>query len=102
MDVGAPERLYGDQLQIGPFCGTSHEQIPRRCGVTQKAFFGWASRQAAVWKRGRAALYDHGYAVLPAVDAMTNLNADAYRHGVENVFPLISEIATPLMCWPYW
>jgi len=47
-----------------------------------------------VWKRRRAALYDHGYTVLPVVDAMTDLDADEHRHGVENVFPLISETAT--------
>lgn len=47
-------------------------------------------------KRRRAALDDHGYTVLPLVDAMTDLNADAHRHGVENVFPLISETATTI------
>ncbi len=49
-----------------------------------------------MWKRRRAALYDHGYTVLPVVDAMTDLDADEHRHGVENVFPLISEIATTI------
>ena len=34
--------------------------------------------------------------VLPVVDAMTGLNGDAHRHGVENVFPLISETATTI------
>jgi hypothetical protein len=86
---------YGDQLEIGAFCGTSQEQIPRRRGVTQKPSWLGIST-AAVWKRRRAALYDHGYTVLPVVDAMTDLNADAHRLGVENVFPLISETATTI------
>jgi nicotinamidase-related amidase len=38
--------------------------------------------------------YDHGYDVALVVDAMTYMNADAYRHIVEKIFPRLGETDT--------
>jgi nicotinamidase-related amidase len=60
--------------------------------VTQ-VFLAGISTSSGVEATARNA-YDHGYNVVPVVDAMTDLSADAHRHSVEKVFPRISEIVT--------
>jgi hypothetical protein len=37
---------------------------------------------------------DHGYNVAPILNAMTDLVADANRHGVATIFPSLGETAT--------
>jgi hypothetical protein len=48
-----------------------------------------------VWKRRRTALYDHGYTVLPVVDAMTDVNANA--HGQVGFIPRVARQAIQSM-----
>jgi nicotinamidase-related amidase len=78
--------------QIGAFYGTALEQILRRRGVTQVVLAG-VSTSSGVEATARNA-YDHGYNVTLAVDAMTDLTADAHRHSVETIFPKLGETAT--------
>ncbi|MEV4165770.1 isochorismatase family protein [Nonomuraea dietziae] len=40
------------------------------------------------------AAYEHGYNVTLVTDAMTHLNAQAHRHSIERIFPLLGESAT--------
>jgi nicotinamidase-related amidase len=80
------------KMQIGAFYGTALEQILRRRGVTQ-VFFAGISTSAGVEASARNA-YDRGYNVVLVIDAMTDRDADAHRHSVENVFPRIGETVT--------
>lgn len=80
------------KMQIGAFYGTALEQILRRRGVTQ-VFLAGISTSAGVEATARNA-YDHGYNVVLVVDAMTDRDADAHEHSVENIFPRIGETAT--------
>jgi nicotinamidase-related amidase len=80
------------KLQVGAFYGTALEQILRRRGVTQ-VFLAGISTSSGVEATARNA-YDHGYHVVPVVDAMTDRDADAHRYSVEKVFPRIGETAT--------
>jgi nicotinamidase-related amidase len=80
------------KLQIGAFYGTALEQILRRRGVTQ-VFLAGVATSSGVEATARNA-FDRGYNVVPVVDAMTDLDADAHRHSVEKVFPRIGETET--------
>jgi nicotinamidase-related amidase len=44
--------------------------------------------------RRRAQRLHHGYNVALLVDAMTDMDADTYRHSVEKIFPCLGETAT--------
>jgi nicotinamidase-related amidase len=79
------------KMQIGVFYGTALEQILRRRAVTQ-IFLTGISTSMGVEATARNA-YDHGYNVVTVADAMTDRDADAYRHSVEKIFPRISEVA---------
>ena len=78
--------------QVGAFYGTALEQILRRRGVTQVVLAGVAT-SSGVEATARNA-YDHGYNVALVVDAMTDVNPEAHRHSVEQVFPKLGETAT--------
>jgi len=94
--VPALDRQPGDytvtKLQIGAFHGTALDLILRRRGVTQ-VFLAGIATSFGVEATARTA-YDHGYHVALVVDAMTDLNANAHRHSVENIFPRIGETTT--------
>ncbi len=77
------------KLQLGAFHGTSLEQFLRRRGVTQIVLCGVAT-SVGVESTARTA-YDHGFNVSLAIDAMTDLNADAHANSVERIFPRIGE-----------
>ena len=83
------DRQPGDytvtKQQVGAFYGTALEQILRRRGVTQVVLAGVAT-SSGVEATARNA-YDHGYNVTLVVDAMTDLNPEAHRHSVEQIFP---------------
>jgi nicotinamidase-related amidase len=80
------------KLQIGAFYGTALEQILRRHGVTQVFLTGVAT-SAGVEATVRTA-YDHGFHVVPVVDAMTDRDLATHQHSVEKIFPRIGETAT--------
>jgi nicotinamidase-related amidase len=64
----------------------------RRHGVTQVFLTGVAT-SAGVESTARSA-FDHGYNVVLVVDAITDRDADAHRHGVERIFPRLGETDT--------
>jgi len=76
----------------GAFYGTDLDLQLRRRGVTQIVLGGVAT-SLGVESTARAA-HEHGYNIAFAVDAMTDINADAHAHSIAWVFPLIGELAT--------
>ena len=90
------EQQPGDHLvtkqRWGAFLGTDLNDYLRGCGVTQVVLTGVAT-SAGVESSARSA-HDLGYNVALIVDAMTDRDADAHRHCVENIFPRLGESAT--------
>jgi nicotinamidase-related amidase len=90
------EQQPGDHLvtkqRWGAFLGTDLNDYLRGCGVTQVVLTGIAT-SAGVESSARSA-HDLGYNVALIVDAMTDRDADAHRHCVENIFPRLGESAT--------
>jgi nicotinamidase-related amidase len=76
----------------GAFIGTSLDEILRQRGVTQVFLTGVATRNG-VEATARSA-FDHGYNVVFVVDAMTDMDAEAHRGGIEKIFPRIGETDT--------
>jgi nicotinamidase-related amidase len=87
------EQRPGDHIvskqRWGAFIGTSLDDYLRQRGVTQ-VFLTGVSTSAGVESTARSA-YDYGYNVALVVDAMTDRNADAHRHSVEQIFPRLGE-----------
>ncbi|HEY2257860.1 MAG TPA: isochorismatase family protein [Variovorax sp.] len=80
------------KMQWGAFLGTSLDQYLRRRGVTQIVLVG-ISTSIGVESTARAA-YELGYNVVLAIDAMTDLDADAHRNSVTKIFPRLGEVTT--------
>jgi nicotinamidase-related amidase len=76
----------------GAFHGTDLDAYLRSESVTQVVLAGIAT-SIGVESTARAA-FEHGYDVVLATDAMTDLNADAHRNSVERIFPRLGETAT--------
>ena len=87
------DRQPGDHLvskqRVGAFIGTDLNEYLRGRGVTQ-VFLAGISTSAGVESTARSA-FDHGYNVVLVVDAMTDRNAEAHRHCLENTFPRFGE-----------
>lgn len=78
--------------QWGAFHGTDLDLQLRRRGVTQVVVTGIAT-SIGVESTARAA-HEHGYHVTVAVDAVTDMDADAHRNSVERIFPRLGETDT--------
>ena len=87
-----PDDILVTKHRVGAFIGTTLEDQLRRRGVTQVVLTG-VSTSAGVEATARNA-HDFGYHVTLVTDAMTDLNADAHRFMVEQLFPRIGETAT--------
>jgi nicotinamidase-related amidase len=87
-----PSDHVATKYQWGAFHGTSLDHFLRRSGATQVVLAG-ISTSIGVESTARNA-YDHGYHVTLAVDAMTDLNAEAHRYSVEKIFPRLGETGT--------
>jgi nicotinamidase-related amidase len=89
------DRQPGDHVvtkqRWGAFLGTDLDDHLRRRGATQVVLTGVAT-SIGVESTARSA-YDLGYHVALVVDAMTDRDADAHRHGVEKIFPRLGETA---------
>ncbi|MFD4630902.1 isochorismatase family protein [Streptomyces sp. NPDC058284] len=89
-------RAEGDivitKQQWGAFYGTDLDLRLRRGGVTQIVLAGIAT-SIGVESTARAA-HEHGYHVTVAVDAVTDMDADAHRNSVEKIFPRLGETDT--------
>ncbi|GGX21997.1 isochorismatase family protein [Streptomyces noursei] len=94
--VAELDRQPGDILvtkqRWGAFHGTELDAELRRRGVTQVVFAGIAT-SIGVESSARAA-HEHGYHVTVAVDAVTDLDAEAHRNSVERIFPRLGETDT--------
>ncbi|QEU96503.1 isochorismatase family protein [Streptomyces kanamyceticus] len=78
--------------QWGAFHGTDLDLRLRRGGVSQVVLAGIAT-SIGVESTARAA-HEHGYHVTVAVDAVTDMDADAHRNSVEKIFPRLGETDT--------
>jgi nicotinamidase-related amidase len=76
----------------GAFTNTDLEQHLRQTGVTQVVVVGVAT-SAGVESTARHA-HELGFNVALAVDAMTDLNADAHHNSITRIFPRLGETAT--------
>lgn len=88
----APGDLRVVRQRWSAFGGTSLHEDLRRAGVTQVVVAGVAT-SVGVESTARAA-HEHGYHVVLATDAMTDLNLDAHRNSIEYIFPRLGETAT--------
>jgi nicotinamidase-related amidase len=77
---------------VGAFVNTPLQDYLQQRGVSQ-VFLAGVATSGGVEATARSA-YDYGYNVVPVIDAMTDLNADAHRHSVEKIFPKIGETET--------
>lgn len=78
--------------QWGAFYGTDLDLQLRRRGVTQVVVAGIAT-SIGVESTARAA-HEHGYHVTIAVDAVTDMDAQAHRNSLEKIFPRLGETDT--------
>jgi nicotinamidase-related amidase len=76
----------------GAFTGTDLEAYLRGQGVTQVVLAGIAT-SIGVESTARHA-HEHGFHVTLAVDAMTDLNADAHANSLARIFPRLGETGT--------
>ncbi|MDN7581677.1 isochorismatase family protein [Burkholderia orbicola] len=76
----------------GAFTGTGLDAHLKAAGVTQIVLTGVAT-SIGVESTARQA-YELGYNVTLAVDAMTDLNADAHVNSIERLFPRLGETGT--------
>lgn len=76
----------------GAFHGTSLHAHLQGLGVTQVVVSGIAT-SAGVESTARSA-HEHGYHVVVATDATTDLDAAAHQNSVERIFPKLGETAT--------
>jgi nicotinamidase-related amidase len=94
--VGELQPQQGDHLvtkqRWGAFHETSLDAHLQERGVTQVVLAGVAT-SVGVESTARAA-YEHGYHVVLATDAMTDLDAEAHRSSVERIFPKLGETGT--------
>jgi len=76
----------------GAFTGTGLEEHLKKLGVTQVVVAGVATT-AGVESTARQA-HEFGFNVTFAVDAMTDMNADAHVNSVTRIFPRLGETGT--------
>jgi len=90
------KRQPGDHLVTkrtwGAFTNTGLEQHLRQLGVTQVVISGVAT-SAGVESTARHA-HELGFNVTLAVDAMTDMNAEAHHNSLTRIFPRLGETGT--------
>ena len=87
--TGHPDDIHVTKRNWGAFYGTDLDLQLRRRGITQIVLAGIAT-SIGVESTARAA-YEHGYHVTLAVDAMTDIDADAHQHSLTKIFPRLGE-----------
>jgi nicotinamidase-related amidase len=89
-------RQPGDHLVTkrtwGAFTNTGLEQYLRQSGITQVVISGVAT-SVGVESTARHA-HELGFNVALAVDAMTDLSADAHHNSITRIFPRLGEAGT--------
>jgi nicotinamidase-related amidase len=76
----------------GAFTNTGLEKHLRDLGVTQVVIAG-VSTSSGVESTARHA-HENGFHVTLAVDAMTDMNADAHQNSITRIFPRLGETGT--------
>jgi nicotinamidase-related amidase len=76
----------------GAFTGTGLEQYLRQAGVTQVVIAGVAT-SSGVESTARHG-YELGFNIALAVDAMTDLSAEAHDYSIRQIFPRLGETGT--------
>jgi nicotinamidase-related amidase len=76
----------------GAFTNTGLDEHLKKLGVRQVVILGVAT-SIGVESTARHA-YENGYHITLAVDAMTDLNADAHTNSITRIFPRLGETAT--------
>jgi nicotinamidase-related amidase len=90
-ELGAePSDLRVSKQRWGAFTGTGLDALLRERGVTQIVLTG-ISTSAGVESTARSA-HELGYNVVFAVDAMTDLDAEAHQFTVEKIFSRLGEL----------
>jgi nicotinamidase-related amidase len=87
-----PDDLLVTKKTWGAFHETPLDAQLRHLGVTQVVLAG-VSTSAGVESTARSA-HEHGYHVVLATDAMTDLDVAAHENSIERIFPRIGETAT--------
>jgi nicotinamidase-related amidase len=87
-----PDDYLVSKQRPGAFIGTSLDAYLRERGVTEVFLTGVAT-SGGVEATARSA-FDHGYHVVPVVDAMTDRDPEAHRNSIEKVFPRIGVVET--------
>lgn len=90
--AGHPEDIIVTKRNWGAFYGTDLDLQLRRRGITQIVLAGIAT-SIGVESTARAA-HEHGYHVTLATDAMSDLNPQAHRNSIEQIFPRLGETGT--------
>ncbi|WP_099907428.1 isochorismatase family protein [Streptomyces sp. TLI_171] len=91
-ELRRPSDLLVTKHNWGAFHGTDLDVQLRRRGVTQIVLAGIAT-SIGVESTARAA-HEHGYHVTLAVDAMSDLDAQAHANSVQRIFPRLGETGT--------
>jgi len=76
----------------GAFTNTGLEDYLKQQGVTQVVLAGIAT-SIGVESTARYA-HENGYNVTLAIDAMTDMNADAHTNSITRIFPRLGETGT--------
>ena len=87
-----PSDILVTKRTWGAFTHTDLDATLKALAVTQVVIIG-ISTSVGVESTARQA-YEHGYNVTLAVDAMTDMNADAHANGVARIFPRLGETGT--------
>ena len=89
----AADRPCGDQTDVGSVYQHRAGEAPAEdLGVTQVVIAGVAT-SIGVESTARHA-HEHGFHVTLAVDAMTDMNADAHHNSITRIFPRLGETGT--------
>jgi nicotinamidase-related amidase len=87
-----PDDILVTKRTWGAFHNTVLDARLREQGVTQVVLGGIAT-SIGVESTARAA-HEHGYHVVLATDAMTDLDPEAHQYSVERIFPRLGETTT--------
>lgn len=87
-----PEDHVVTKRTWGAFTNTNLDEHLKKLGVTQVVILGVAT-SIGVESTARQA-YENGFNVTLAVDAMTDMNADAHTNSITRIFPRLGESGT--------
>jgi nicotinamidase-related amidase len=91
LNVQPDDHLIAKQRRSA-FHDTGLDAHPRGLGVTQVVLTG-ISTSSGVESTARSA-YDHGYHVVLATDAMTDIDPDAHANSIDRIVPKFGETTT--------